>query len=282
MDRQRVIVGVDGSLTAFGALDAAALEAERRRTGLEVVHCPADPDTAGPVLRAAAARVRGRHPCLRVTLSAVVGDPAEALLVRGGDAVLTVVGSRRPAGLAGLLAPSVGRRVAARARGPVLVVPGADVRHTAGRTAPGGVLLGLESDGDADAALFAFEEARLRDTRLDVLHAWTYPPVTALVLPAGRLPGRVACQGAARSALPGRAAAPLREAGPRRPAESRPVRSAPCRELIEATGEADLMVVAVRPGGTGRGARPGPLVRALLRRSHCPVAVVPVGGARGG
>lgn len=154
-----VVVGMDGSVAAFRALDAAACEAERRGAVLEVVHCVADPDEAGPVLRAAAARLAERHPGLAVRQSAVVGDPVEVLAERSGAAELVVVGSRGAGGLGRLLTHSVSRRLAARTRGPLLVVRGTTRPAAAG--VRGGVLLGVAGDGDAEAALFAFEEAAL-------------------------------------------------------------------------------------------------------------------------
>ncbi|WP_329173170.1 universal stress protein [Streptomyces sp. NBC_01477] len=130
MSAQRVVVGVDGSPLSFAALDAAAVESQRRTTDLEVVYCVADLDEAGPVLRAAASRVAGRHPGLAVTTTAVVGHPADVLVERGRDAALTVVGSRGSGGLAGLMARSVSSRVAARTDAPLLVVRGMDARRT--------------------------------------------------------------------------------------------------------------------------------------------------------
>lgn len=176
MSPPRVIVGIDGSVTSFGALDVAAAEAQLRTAGLEVVTCVDDPDEAGPLLRAAAARVARRRPGTCVTTASAVGDPAGVLAERGGSAALTVVGSRDISGIARLLLPSVSRRLAARTAGPLLVVRGADRLPAARRHHAGALVLGLEgdADADADAALFAFEEAELRGARLDVLPARTH------------------------------------------------------------------------------------------------------------
>lgn len=174
MSPPRVLVGIDGSVASFGALDVAAAEARLRTAGLEVVTCVDDLEEAGPVLRAAAARVARRHPGASVTTASAVGDPADVLAQRGGNASLTVVGSRDISGIAGLLLHSVSRRLAARTAGPLLVVRGADTPPNSRRHRAGALLLELEGDADADAALFAFEEAELRGARLDVLRARTH------------------------------------------------------------------------------------------------------------
>jgi nucleotide-binding universal stress UspA family protein len=273
----RVVVGVDGSVASFVALDAAAAEARRRGGGLEVITCASDRDECGPVLGAAAGRVAEHHRGLTVITTAAVGDPAEVLADRGRDAELVVVGSRGIGGAAGLLLRSVGQRVSARISVPLLVVRSADPRHTAPRHCADGVLLGLESDGDADAALFAFEEAQLRGTRLDVLHAWTYrqnpPPNRHAAEPTEEL---IARQAVAAAELPREVVAPLRRTSPRIDVETRSVRSVPCRALIAATANAQLVVIGAHRRSTRLGPQLGPVTTALLHHSHCPVAVVPV------
>jgi nucleotide-binding universal stress UspA family protein len=237
MSPPRVLVGIDGSVSSFDALDVAAAEARLRTAGLEVVTCADDPDETGPVLRAAAARVARRHPGTPVTTVSAVGDPADVLAERGGGAALTVVGSRDVSGIAGLLLHSVSRRLAARTSGPLLVVRGADTRPVSRRHRAGTLLLELEGDADADAALFAFEEAQLRGARLDIVRARTHR----------RAPLDVA--------------------------------------LIAATAEAEMVVIGTHPSRGRSGPEPDPVAVALLRRAHCPVAIVPApagaGRARG-
>lgn len=278
MSTQRVVVGVDGSPTSFGALDAAAIEAERRTGDLEVIMCGGDSDKCGPILRAAAVRVTQRHPGLAVITTAAVGNPADVLVERGQDAALTVVGSHGIGGFAGLL-HSVSHQVAARTAVPLLVVRGQDLRRMAQCSNTGRVLLGLESDADADAALFAFEEAGLRGCRLDVLHAWTYrqaPPRSPDPFPVEPVRDRILRQSGAEAALPGELVAPLRRTYPRLPVETRSVRSTPCRALIASTVDADLVVIASHRRRNRLGIQLGPVTGALLHHSYCPVAIVPI------
>ncbi len=261
MSPPRVIAGIDGSVTSFAALDVAAAEAQLRSAELEVITCVADPDEAGPVLRAAAARVARRRPRLPLTTASAVGDPADVLLERGGEAALIVVGSRDLGGVAGLLLHSVSRRVAARTLAPLLVVRGADTLPVTRRHRTGGVLLGLESDADADAALFAFRETELRGTRLDVRHVWTYRQNPLSILDADPEPAHGSIE---------------RPAGPLRAVNGRTLRRTPCRALIAATAEADMVVIGTHPKRGRTGPELGPATLALLRHAHCPVAVVPV------
>jgi nucleotide-binding universal stress UspA family protein len=280
MCERRVIVGMDGSVAAFRALDTAAAEAERRAVALEVLCCVADLDEAGPILRSAAARVRGRHPDLAVVLSPVVGDPVGVLVERSRYAALTVVGTRGLGGVAGLLMHSVSRRLAARAQGPLLVVRGRVIPEDES-SASGTVLLGVESDDDTEAALFAFEEAGLRAGHLMVLHTWSYRQVSPGI-PGPRAVEPVQEETARQSltavAVPGKVVAPLREADPRLVAEIRSVRATPCRTLVAATADADLVVIAAHRRRARIGRQLGPVTEALLHRSRCPVAVVPALG----
>jgi nucleotide-binding universal stress UspA family protein len=245
-----VTVGMDGSVGAFRALDAAAAEAQLRGARLDVLYCVKDADEAEPVLRAARTRVAQRCPELPVTLCGPVGDPVVALARAGRSSVLTVVGCRDREGAPGLPTHSVGRRLAAQAHGPLLVVRGRRSRGPAGRHR---ILLAVESDDDTEAAVFAFEEADLRHVPLRFLHAWTYRPLTgrppALPWPDTRAPRSVGLS--------------THTAGG-------------CGYLITATGNADLVVVAGqhhRHAWNGR--RLGPVTDVLLRQSLCPVAVVP-------
>ncbi|MFC4032386.1 universal stress protein [Streptomyces polygonati] len=167
MTGRPVVVGMDGSTVAFGALDVAAAEALRRRAPLEIVYCVPEPDIGGPVLAAAGARVRQRYPGLTVRTEAAVGDPVEVLVERGRDAALTVVGHRAARPFTGLLVRSVSRRMAARTLGPLLVVRGDLPQHGAGR-GEHQVLLGLEHDDATDCAGYAFADADRRQVALRV------------------------------------------------------------------------------------------------------------------
>ncbi|MET9557839.1 universal stress protein [Streptomyces sp. NPDC006645] len=257
MLENHVVVGVDGSVVATRALDAAAEESRRRSVSLEIVYAVPDPDMAGPVLTTSADRVAARHPELPVRLTAVAAGPAAALVARGRDAALLVVGTRALDAPASLVSRSVAQRVAERSPCPVLVV-GAG-RFT-GHVDAGEVLFAVGSDDDIEAAGFAFEEAVRRGARLRFVHTARYRPssaaapylkarATEAACPAGEEQGRYGI---------GPAAIPVADS-----------------EVVAATAGADVVVVARRQcGAKGSHMR---TLHALLHHARCPVLLVPVG-----
>ncbi|WP_369153355.1 universal stress protein [Streptomyces sp. R17] len=277
MTDRHVAVGVDGSLTAVRALDWTAEEALRRGTALRVVYAVADRDEAGPVLVSAAARVRERHPGLPVETRAVEGGAVQALARESEDTVLTVVGTRGCGSVSGLLAGSVSWRLAAHVHSPLLVVRG-DHPCDEGRE----VLLGLESDADAAAAAYAFQEAARRGVRLRVLHSSTHrhtaPELPSLV--AATSPGqeRQALTDRAEEAVARFGIAGLREMYPQMEVDSRTVRTGPAHALLAGTREAGVVVIGARRRAGRIGPPVGPVAHVLLQHSHCPVVLVPTTG----
>ncbi|MFJ5273288.1 universal stress protein [Streptomyces sp. NPDC088358] len=268
MTTRHVTVGVDGSLVAVRALDRASEEAVLRGAVLDIVYAVPDLDEAGPILASAVSRVRGRHPGLPVTACAVEGGPVRALVRHGRDSELTVVGTRGLGSVAGLLFGSVSLRLAAHPCGPLLVVRG---DRRAARS--GDVLLGLESNADADAAVFAFAEAARRGARLRVLDARPRrylapePPSLAHAL-------QVENDGARHVRLAVAGPGQCYEGG------TRTLRTGPTTELLEATREAAVVVVSARRGPQRLGRQLSTVTHAVLNHSHCPVVVVPTGAGR--
>ncbi|MGW3409968.1 universal stress protein [Streptomyces sp. NPDC000888] len=278
MTTRHVTVGVDGSLIAVRALDRACEEAVLRGAVLDIVYAVPDLDAAGPILASAASRVRDRHPGLPFTACAVEGGPVQALVRHGRAAELTVVGTRGLGSVAGLLFGSVSLRLAAHTYGPLLVVRGD--RPPASR---GEVLLGLESNTDADAAVFAFAEAARHGARLRVLNArprrYLAPELPSLVH------SREMENDGARQARTGQAAPRLAVAGPRQwyphaEGGTRTVRTGPAPTLVEATCQAAVVIVSARRGPHRLGRQLSTVTHALLNHSHCPVVVVPTGAAQ--
>ncbi|QKV91401.1 universal stress protein [Streptomyces sp. NA02950] len=193
-----VVVGVDGSDTASGALDWAAGMAALRGIPLRIVHAslweryegclpasaadrPAERLRGETVLATAAERAGRRTPELEVMTDLVTDDPVSALLRAGQSAEAVVVGWRGRGEFASLLLGSVGLGIAARAHCPVVVVRGR------AESAPGGthrVVVGIaerERPGGpgpvpspflSPAVAFALREARLRGCDLEAVHAW--------------------------------------------------------------------------------------------------------------
>ncbi len=138
-----IVVGIDGSQHSERALDWALREAALRRAPLTVLsvhpvirgfrgHAGPYPQDAGLVedTRLAAqeatdkalARLGGTRPG-SVTVTAVNGIPAEALLTAAADAEMIVVGSRGAGGFERLAMGSVGDQVARHAHCPVVIIP---------------------------------------------------------------------------------------------------------------------------------------------------------------
>jgi nucleotide-binding universal stress UspA family protein len=142
-----IIVGIDGSAHSRRALEWAMREAAIRRVPLTVLTVqqaatgfwgdtivyPDDQVPAEQVLKAAQGETdeilerlgdKSRPPW--VTVQAVNGIPAEALLDAAADADMIVVGSRGAGGFKKLLMGSVSLQITHHAHCPVVVIPAVD------------------------------------------------------------------------------------------------------------------------------------------------------------
>ena len=164
---QRIIVGFDGSPAAAAALTWAAVEAQLNGAELDalMVEGPAPDRSSTPSdLQAMAEKCAGTYP---VTLRFGRGDAAAELIRACSAADLLAVGSHGRGPLAGLLLGSVSRTCLAHAPCPVIVV-----RRQREQAPVGRVIVGVDASEHSRTALcVAAEEARLRDARLDVIHA---------------------------------------------------------------------------------------------------------------
>ncbi|MGY0056394.1 universal stress protein [Streptomyces sp. LZ34] len=288
----RVVVGLDGSDSAWVALDRAIGEAQRRGTTLEIVHAwpwaQTDPvafgavteahqtpvEIARTVLRLAVARVAEQTPELRVVPTLTAQDAVPELLRIGEDAALTVIGTRGLGGFTGLLLGSVGLRLAAHTARPLLVVRG-DIPAAYGPEGHGKVLVGVEASADEAAARYAFEEAVRRGARLRVLYAGAHPQVFGddHSLPSREDPAARAEQehAGARQVV----AALSEEFGEVRVREHT-AHGAPAPALVEGSRAADVLVLPVHRRTAPLGMQLGPVTHAVLHHSHCPVVLVPI------
>ncbi|WP_338897064.1 universal stress protein [Streptomyces sp. TG1A-60] len=285
-----VIVGVDGSASGIDAVEAAAREAHLRGAGLRIVHAfgrasghlsvgappwhPADHGLEA-MARGALARAEERAhevaPDIRITRSVVAGEALEVLEIESRSASLAVVGSRGLSGFAGLLLGSTAVHLAAHGACPLMVVRG--------RPDPAGpVVLAVDgSEAGAAAVGFAFAEAALREAPLVAVHVWNTwserayegpgDPLTAVVVGADRLHE-------AEQRLLDETVASWRTLYPQVEVERRLVRSRIRPALIEASRDAQLMVVGARGRGGFSGLLLGSVSQALLHHADCPVAVV--------
>ena len=267
-----VIVGVDGSDDSIAAAAYAAAVAEHHHTSLALVHGYLHPVGYGALgfnpysvmlpdprvdaenmLAKAAAKVRADHPRLEVTYRQVALGGASALITESRTADAVVVGHRGVGGFAELLLGSTGSQVAAYASGPVIVVRP--------RSVGGPVIVGVDgSPGCRHALEFGFTEAAARGLPLLAVHVHVEA---------------TAADAAAAEALLDAAVAPWLALYPG-VAVRQQVRPASDAEqaLIEASGEASLMVVGSRGRGGFAGLILGSVSQALVHHAHCPIAVV--------
>ncbi|MEU1840761.1 universal stress protein [Micromonospora chersina] len=281
-----VVVGVDGSSTSLTAAEHAARAAVARSRPLHLVHgylhplgygvplnpydlgVPAPTEESRKMLEQVAAELVGRHPTLRVEVRQVAGGPGVTLIEESRRAELVVVGSRGVGGFAGLLLGSVSNQVAQHAHCPVLVVRPAEqpipVR--------GPVLVGVDgSESAGHAVRLAADEAVRRDADLVLVHVRT--PERGAVAPDAAAEATAAGQAESAELLAG-AAARIRADHPVLSVVERPVVAAtPEQALIEASGEAALVVVGSRGRGGFAGLLLGSVSQALVQHAHCPVLV---------
>lgn len=161
-----MVVGFDGSPAAEAAVGWSAEEARLR--GAELVACVVVEPTMPLLMEHSSAEIEALTGGYPVTISRRHGHAAHELVVASNDADLLVVGSRGRSPLTGLLLGSVSRTCLAHAGCPVVVV-----RPQAHRRPRHGVVaVGIDTSVESLRALhWAAEEARFRDAELQAVHA---------------------------------------------------------------------------------------------------------------
>lgn len=283
-----VVVGVDGTDANLGALLFAVDAADRRQVPLELVHVvpdrvvisplvPVTPldltDTGATVLRTAEDQVHATSPELTVESRLRHGSRATQLLRGAAGAGLLVVGRDDRPVLERMMRGDTAASVAARADVPVVEVPAEWRPASSGHPSYGVVVVGLKSPAYADAVLGeAFAAADERGAALVVVHAWKLP--SGYDEAAGDDPALADWEREATEDLE-QLLRPWHRAYPDVPVRTRVVHQHPAEALVEATAEADLIVVVRRVHGSPTTAHLGSVARAVLRAAACPVLVVP-------
>lgn len=261
-----VLVGAEPSRCGMAAVDLAADVAADRRAELVMLHAAVDAGVGADFLATAVRRALARRPGLTVCTELTGEPPATALLSFARLVDLMVVGHHgrgtgRPHGSP---AGSVAVRVADRSPVPVIVHRPLEGPGSVGRP----VVVGVGT-APADGPLaFAFAEAARLAVPLVVEHVWSgpadnHPAVAGL----DRGPELAALDAATR--LLSDTVAVWSDKFP-----DVEVRRAlrhgldPAFALTAASRAARLLVV----GSTGSAE---PLIRAVVHRAGCPVAVVP-------
>ncbi|MDV9172388.1 universal stress protein [Streptomyces sp. W16] len=276
-----VVVGVDGSRSGLAVVEVAAQQAERLGVGLELMQVIGWPSGGAPAaipswdadrtgaraatsgaLAEAERRAHSAAPGVRISREVLVGEPGNVLAAESHRASLTVVGSNGTPGHGTPRDDSLGRRLSARASGPLLVVRG--------RPNPAGpVLLAVHATSTPrEAAEFAFAEASLRGA--DLVAVQLRHVVAAR--PQGGS-GTAVAEDDEDLAL-AETLSELRKRYPDVTLRCRRPQGRSRRALVEASGDSQLLVVGVRGRSRFGGGLLDPVGRTVLREADCPVALV--------
>ncbi|MEU6230008.1 universal stress protein [Streptomyces sp. NPDC047042] len=283
-----IVVGVDGSEPALRAVDWAADEAAVRGLPLRLVYAslweryegahlaedlgkPSEQVLAEDIVATAARRATSRRPEVKVATDVQAEEPEYALLRESRSASLLVTGTRGRTGLAEALLGSVSLTVAGHAHCPVVVVRGSH-DDQALPTAHGRVVVGVGEPPVASAAVrFAAEEARRRGTGLEAVRAWRCPAheTTDHPLLAGE-PAHLHEQQAVEALEKA-----LQDVPAGVPVRHRTVEGHARTVLVEASLDADLLVLGARRRQRHFGLQLGRVAHGVLHHSACPVVIVP-------
>ena len=280
-----IVVGVDGSPNSAAALRWAYADAQRR--GGQVLalyawgfippgHAGGDHtfDAGYTTARATAElaafvdQALGSEAARDVEQRASYAYAPTALLAAADYAELLVVGACGTSGLRGLRLGSVSRHLLHHTQRPMAVIPPIE-RCTVSR-----IVAGFDgSESSRRALLWAADEARGRDARLDVVHAWHVPyPVAAPV--AGYPVVADALESTARSDIDEALAAPDLGDLPV-PATPVVVQGPAGPAILDAAEGADLIVLGTRGLGTVASAVLGSVTHHVVHHATRPVVVVP-------
>ncbi|MFF5175804.1 universal stress protein [Micromonospora sp. NPDC000089] len=280
---EEILVGYDGSADAAVALDWALAEAGRSGRPVRLAYVFEwltvagwiGPGVAPGIWPDEAAR-RQVEELVRTTATDAAkrtgatvhgevfdGPPGLVLEERSAEAGLLVLGSRGHGGFGGLLAGSTAVTVSAHAHCPVVVV------RQAHADARGPIVAGFDGSDPSRVALgFAVQRAAQRDVPLRVVRVFEPPD-------ARRRPADHDAEAAGdqlRTEVD-EALARWRETFPDVPVTVDVRPGAPAAALVEASRQAQLVVVGSRGRGGLRGALLGSVSQQLIQHADCPVAV---------
>ncbi|MGW2618977.1 universal stress protein [Streptomyces sp. NPDC001500] len=282
-----LVVGVDGSDSSLEAVDWAVDEAARHGVPLRLVYAsrweryegsrpsftagrPSEVVLADHIVASGVDRARLRNPELKVSGEVLPDDAASALLDAAPESFALVTGSRGRSETAGLLLGSVSLTVAARAACPVVVVRGGKPNRQGSH---GRIVVGVGDPAEGSAAVrFALREAETRGCALHAVRAWRRPAHEHADRPLAADETVRAHEEQASALL----ADALRDAGPAQADVRRQAVEGPAhRVLLDASADADLIVVGALRRHGRFGLQLGRVAHVLLHHSACPVAVVP-------
>ncbi|WP_026119783.1 universal stress protein [Nocardiopsis ganjiahuensis] len=294
----RVVVGADGSDHSRAALEWAAAESVRRGVPLHIVHALGMPlivsAYGGPtrfeptdeisgqatvVLTNAVDLVQKAQPTAQVESVTALEEAPTALLHHSGPGDLIVLGTRGLGTVKSMFVGSVSVRVAAQAPCPVVVVPSDDKGEPA-TTELDRIVVGVDDSETARRALgLAVSLAAETDGEVVVVNSWEVPyPYDPLAMAAaGYQPQESVFDQQSEVMVAELIADVMDEQREDVDVQVTVVRtqSNPVEALLEASTEADAVVVGSRGRGTVRGLLLGSVSQGVLHRSKIPVVVLP-------
>jgi nucleotide-binding universal stress UspA family protein len=137
------------------------------------------------------------------------------------------------------------------------------------------IVVGMDESPDAALALrWAVEESRLRAAELIVLHAWEWPYPGHLGVVADEALDELGFDGASHRVLAKIVEDALEGVVVDVPLAQRTIEGAPVKALVEASADADLLVVGARGRGGVERLVLGSVSEHCAHRAHCPVLVM--------
>lgn len=266
-----LVTGVDASAESLAAAHYAVTAAEMRGSHVLLVHAFPPPSARADGTETAAARTTAEKlvsavaaqlivpPQLHVYGKAEPGKAVDVLMASAGAAAMLVLGRDKVSWLERLLLGAVTSQVVGHVACPVVVVPGKwHTRHASPRLP---VIVALDGETAPEPVLeLAFEEARLRDARLIVLHA---QPMRALArdLTAARLDlGVVLAQ--------------WEQDHPDVAVSTQIVSGDPDAQLVRWSRSAAVLVVG-HPHERRWGSWTRSVARSVMNQTHCPLIIAP-------
>jgi len=268
---ERIVLGV-GRETTVKAVAWTIARARRRRADVRLVRA-FDPlrsteHAEHALLDGVRDRIVAAAP--RTIVSAVLStDPiADALLHAVSEADLLVIGARRHRPIRSLITGDVPLTIAARAACATVVVADDAILRDRGP-----VVVGVPSDGPADAALvFAAHEADTLGAELVAVHGWT---ATQLSLEGGLVPPSLAADRTRHRRILDDAVARIESVGPHSPVRLVLDRQIAAWLIDDTSRDAQLVVLGTHRRGPLAGLMLGSTARELLQLSRTPVCMVP-------
>ena len=282
----RILVGVDGSPDSEAAIQWATREAIIRDQPIRLLYAIAPVVVTWPVAYLEASYIDAMEASGRDVLDqaqksvqAAAGDktpptietqivhaaaPA-ALVTASQDAYMTVSGNRGLGAIGRALLGSVSSGLLHYGHGPVAIVGGESARGV-DDTAP--VLVGIDgSPASEEATALAFDEASRRGVGLVALHAWTDVGFPAIGSDWERYD-----EGGHR--ILSERLAGWQERYPEVQVERRIVPDEPARRLVDASEQAQLVVVGSRGRGGFKSLVLGSVASKVAQAAKAPVIVV--------